>query len=145
MPSPSFSPRRKREIVGITTVGGNAPVLDTTRNTLLVTQILQLDVAVHAGAQRPLLSPPRHAPQVHGESGLDGPLLPPLVRSPASADAIGFLLDASRREEGLWLLATGPLTNVRAGHARQTPASPAGWPASPYGRQRLRGQRHGSG
>ena len=63
-------------------------------------------------APRPLLAPPRYAPQVHGESGLDGPVLPALTRQPASDDALGFLLDATRHEEGLWLVATGPLTNV---------------------------------
>ncbi|MDQ6696853.1 MAG: nucleoside hydrolase [Actinomycetota bacterium] len=100
------------EIVGITTVSGNASLVDTTRNALVVTQILGLDVEVHAGAARPLLAPARSAPQVHGETGLDGPVLPPLERSAASHDALGFLLDATRSEEGLWLVATGPLTNV---------------------------------
>jgi inosine-uridine nucleoside N-ribohydrolase len=100
------------EIVGITTVSGNASLSDTTRNALVVTQLVGLDVPVHAGASRPLLAPARYAPQVHGETGLDGPILPALVRTPASADALGFLLETTRREEGLWLVATGPLTNV---------------------------------
>lgn len=100
------------EIIGITTVSGNASVADTTRNALLVTQILGLDVPVHAGAARPLLAPARYAPQVHGETGLDGPVFPALERRSASDDALGFLVDATQHEEGLWLVATGPLTNV---------------------------------
>lgn len=100
------------DIAGITTVSGNASLADSTRNALLVTQILGLDVPVHAGAARPLLSAARRGSQVHGESGLDGPVFPPLERSAASDDAVGFLLEATRREEGLWLVATGPLTNV---------------------------------
>jgi inosine-uridine nucleoside N-ribohydrolase len=100
------------EIVGITTVSGNASVIDTTRNALVVTQMLGIDVPVHAGAARPLIAPARYAPQVHGVSGLDGPVLPSLERIVDSDDALGFLLDATRREEGLWLVATGPLTNV---------------------------------
>ncbi len=100
------------EIIGITTVSGNASLADTTRNALLVTQILDLDVPVHAGASRPLLAPARYVSRVHGESGLDGPVFPALDRTPASDDALGFLLEATRRSEGLWLVATGPLTNV---------------------------------
>lgn len=103
---------RHAEIVGITTVSGNASVAATTANALLVTQILGIEAPVHAGAARPLLAPVRWAADVHGESGLDGPVRPALLRTQASDDAVGFLLEATRREEGLWLVATGPLTNV---------------------------------
>lgn len=100
------------EIVGITTVSGNASVADTTRNALVMAQLLQLDVDVHAGSPRPLLAEPVWAPGVHGASGLDGPVVPTLQRQAAGDDAVGFLVDASRRHDGLWLVATGPLTNV---------------------------------
>jgi inosine-uridine nucleoside N-ribohydrolase len=100
------------EVVGITTVSGNAPVTATTRNALVVAQILGLEAEVHAGSPRPLLAQPRWAPMVHGEPGLDGPVLPALERTAAGDDAVAFILDCSRRHHGLWLVATGPLTNV---------------------------------
>ena len=104
------------DVVGITTVSGNAPLTAVTANALGLKNLMRGDVPVHAGAAGPL-SPgngqPRHATHVHGESGLDGVDVPPAA-SPAGDDAVGFLLDSSRRETGLWLVAIGPLTNVAA-------------------------------
>ena len=100
------------ELVGITVVSGNAPLERTLHNALIVTQIAGLDVPVHAGAVRPLLAEPRHAAFIHGESGLDGPTLPPLTRQAASGSAVRFLLASAEARDDLWLVATGPLTNV---------------------------------
>ena len=43
---------RTTEIIGVTTVSGNAPLSITTDNALIMTELLQLDVPVHAGAHR---------------------------------------------------------------------------------------------
>lgn len=111
------------ELVGITTVGGNAPLADVTANALLTCQIFGIDVEVHAGAVRPLVAPPRHAPEIHGVSGFQGPSLPTLDRQPASDDAVGYLIETIRATEGLWLVPTGPLTNVALAF-RQAPDLP---------------------
>lgn len=103
---------RHTEILGITTVSGNAPLAATTRNALICTQILGIDVPVHAGAARPLLITPRYATDVHGVTGLDGPTLPTLERRVASDDAVGFIIDTLRRERDVWLVPIGPLTNI---------------------------------
>lgn len=100
------------DLVGVTTVGGNAPLADVTTNALLATQIFGIDVEVHAGVGRPLVGEPLHAPEVHGEHGFAGPDLPELTRSVASHDAVGWLVETVRAEEGLWLVPTGPLTNI---------------------------------
>lgn len=100
------------EIVGITTVGGNAPLIDVTNNALLTCQVFGIEAPVHAGAARPLVAPPRHAPEIHGVRGFSGPTLPERTRDPASTDAVGFLIESIRSEEGLWLVPIGPLTNV---------------------------------
>jgi inosine-uridine nucleoside N-ribohydrolase len=100
------------ELVGITTVSGNAPLERTLHNALVVAQIAGLDVPVYAGAERPLLEPPRHAAGIHGESGLDGPILPPLKRGAAAGSAVRFMLESAEVRDDLWLVATGPLTNV---------------------------------
>ena len=103
---------RYAELVAITTVNGNVGLDLTTRNALVTTQIAGLDVPVHAGASRPLVAAPQHAEHIHGSSGLDGPWLPPVERSPAGHDAAGELIALSHRIDGLWVVATGPLTNV---------------------------------
>ncbi|HRE02435.1 MAG TPA: nucleoside hydrolase, partial [Ilumatobacteraceae bacterium] len=64
------------DIVGITTVSGNAPLHLTTRNAIVMTDLLGLDVPVHSGASRPLLAPQIAAESVHGKSGIDGAELP---------------------------------------------------------------------
>jgi inosine-uridine nucleoside N-ribohydrolase len=43
---------------------------------------------------------------------MDGAELPPVTRSIASTDAVGFIIETARRTEGLWLVPTGPLTNI---------------------------------
>lgn len=100
------------ELVGVTTVSGNAPIEATTRNALVVLDLLGSTAPVHRGAPRPLVVPPFHAAYVHGESGLDGADLPEPSRAPESHDAVSFIVDTCRAEEGLWLVPTGPLTNV---------------------------------
>jgi inosine-uridine nucleoside N-ribohydrolase len=100
------------ELVGITTVAGNAPLDRTTYNACVMRDLLGLSAPVHAGAIRPLLAEPHPAPAVHGESGLDGADLPEPARGADSEDAIGFIVDTCRAEEGLWLVPTGPLTNI---------------------------------
>jgi inosine-uridine nucleoside N-ribohydrolase len=49
---------------------------------------------------------------IHGASGLDGADVPPSSRPIAGDDAVDFLVETIRGEEGLWLVPTGPLTNV---------------------------------
>lgn len=103
---------RHSRLRGITAVSGNAALERTEYNARVMRELLGIDVPVHAGAERPIVAPPRHAGYVHGESGLDGADLPPPTRPLDSRDAVGFIIDACRAEEGTWIVATGPLTNV---------------------------------
>jgi inosine-uridine nucleoside N-ribohydrolase len=103
---------RHTRLLGITTVAGNAPLERTTRNALIIRDLLQVDVPVHTGATRPLVAEHKHADYVHGESGMDGADLPEPARAADSADAIGFIIDTCRANPGTWLVGTGPLTNI---------------------------------
>ena len=103
---------RFADLVGVTTVAGNAPVTKTTRNARIMLDLVSSDVPLHRGAERPLVAPPRHAPEVHGESGLDGAQLPEPSRPEDSGDAVGYIIDTCRSTEGLWLVPIGPLTNI---------------------------------
>src|SRR4051794_362252 len=65
------------ELVGITTVAGNQTLEKVTRNALAVATVAGIHgVPVAAGCGRPLVRPVMTAPEIHGESGLDGPELP---------------------------------------------------------------------
>ena len=103
---------RHTEVVGLTTVSGNAPLSATTRNAIIMRDLLALDAPVHSGAEVPLVRPARHAAYVHGKSGMDGADLPEPSGPPASHDAVGFIIDTCREREGIWLVPTGPLTNI---------------------------------
>ena len=102
------------ELLGVTTVAGNQTLEKTTANAIRVLDHLgRDDVSVAAGAQRPLVRERSVAREVHGETGLDGPDLPPAARSPAREHAIDWIattLIAQRAR--VTLVPTGPLTNV---------------------------------
>jgi inosine-uridine nucleoside N-ribohydrolase len=101
-------------LVGVTTVAGNVGLTHTTRNALAVLHLLGCGAPVHAGAPAPLAADAtlRHAEHVHGETGLAGAELPEVDRIVASDDAVTYLVDTTRATEGLWIIATGPMTNV---------------------------------
>ena len=66
------------DLVGVTTVHGNQTLEKTTDNALRVLALVgREDVPLAMGADRPLEREPHVAAHVHGESGLDGPELPP--------------------------------------------------------------------
>lgn len=109
----AYHPRAR--LLGVSTVHGNAPLSHTTNNTLAVLEALgQASVEVVKGADRPLQRPPSFAPDIHGETGLDGvTLLKPPVTSPSARsikDVAASLL--SEPAGTVQLVATGPLTNV---------------------------------
>ena len=103
---------RHAELLGITTVAGNAPLERTTHNAMVVRELLGVDVPVHSGAARPLVAELHTAPAVHGASGLDGADLPEPTRPLDGTDAVGFIVDTCRRVDGIWLVGVGPLTNI---------------------------------
>src|SRR5215216_6719421 len=87
------------QLRGVTTVAGNQTLEKTTANAIRVLELVDRgDVPVAAGADRPLVREPRVAANVHGETGLDGPDLPPPRAEPVAAHAVDFLAE-HRSEE----------------------------------------------
>jgi inosine-uridine nucleoside N-ribohydrolase len=97
------------ELVGVTTVSGNQTIEKTTANALRILELVGSEVPVAQGADRPLVRARHVADYVHGETGLDGPDLPPAQGSPVAEHAVDFL---AQHVAGTTLVATGPLTNV---------------------------------
>ncbi len=101
------------ELLGITTVAGNQTVDKTTRNALRVLTLIGMEVPVARGAARPLIRELVTAPEVHGETGLDGAELPEPAVGPREEHAVEFLIRTIRASpEPVVLVPTGPLTNV---------------------------------
>ena len=110
------------DLRGVTTVAGNQTLEKTTANAIRVLELAgRAEIPVAAGAGRPLVREPRVAADVHGETGLDGPDLPPPQADPSPQHAVDFLAE---RIEGAILVATGPLTNVALLLARYPDAKP---------------------
>ena len=102
------------EVLGVTTVHGNQTLSKTTANALRVLDLAgRGEIAVAAGADRPLERELTVASHVHGESGLDGPALPAASRGPLEEGAVEFMARAIAASPlPVTLVPTGPLTNV---------------------------------
>jgi inosine-uridine nucleoside N-ribohydrolase len=101
------------ELVAITTVAGNQSLDKTSLNARRICSVAGiLDIPVAAGCDRPLARGRIASPEIHGESGLDGPAFgaPSVPLDPRHG--VDVMLEASREREGLVVVATGPLTNV---------------------------------
>jgi inosine-uridine nucleoside N-ribohydrolase len=110
------------ELVGVTTVAGNQTLEKTTANAIRVLDFVgREDIPVARGADRPLLREPFVAAYVHGETGLDGPELPPPQREPVAQHAVDFLTE---HVGGTTLVPIGPLTNIALLLAQHPEARP---------------------
>jgi inosine-uridine nucleoside N-ribohydrolase len=102
------------QMLGVSTVAGNQTLDKVTANAIRVLELAgQGDVAVAVGADRPLAGELFVAADAHGETGLDGPALPPPRAQPVEQRASNFLAGRIVGSDGpVTLIATGPLTNV---------------------------------
>ncbi len=100
------------EILGFTTVAGNQTLPKVTNNLLKVEEYLDLNIPVYAGEAHPLIRYGQPQPAAHGESGMDGPILPEPIRKPEELSAVEFYNQILEREEKLTVVALAPLTNL---------------------------------
>lgn len=101
------------DLLGITVVAGNQTLEKTVRNALNVTQWLGLDVPVYGGCGRPMVREKVIAGDIHGESGLDGPVFPPLVKKAGEMHAVEFMIRTLLASDGdITVATTGPMTNL---------------------------------
>ncbi|MGO3609945.1 MAG: ribosylpyrimidine nucleosidase [Enterococcus gilvus] len=103
----------KIDLLGITIVAGNQTLDKTVVNGLNVCQLLGIDAKVYAGMPKPLVREQVVAGNVHGESGLDGPVFGPLHRQAGKTNAVNYIIDTLMASEGdITLVPVGPLTNI---------------------------------
>ena len=95
----------------LTTVYGNGSIEETTRNALVILDLLGVRIPIYQGASRPLSKTPRRA-EAHGEGALGGFAMGQLSQWVEQESASSFLEDALEREAGLQIAALGPLTNI---------------------------------
>lgn len=101
------------ELLGITVVAGNQTLEKTLRNALNVVQWLEVDVPVYGGCGRPIVREKTIAGDIHGKSGLDGPVFPPLERRAEPEHAVNYIIRRLLNSEGeITMVTTGPMTNL---------------------------------
>ena len=100
----------------VTTVAGNVPVAQATRNALVTLEVAGAgSVPVFEGAAGPMLRSPSTAQHVHGTDGMSDVALPEPTRAAELRPAVEALLAIGREEAGGHTLVTlGPLTNIAA-------------------------------
>jgi purine nucleosidase len=102
------------DLLGITTVGGNGQLVQTTRNAQVVCTVAGIrDVPIGAGADSPLTRTLQTAADIHGASALDGPVPPEPDVDVDPRGAVQLLHDLlTGSPEPVVVIATGPLTNI---------------------------------
>ena len=103
------------EVLGITAVAGNVPLALTQLNARKVCELAgRPDVKIYAGCNRPLAQDLVTAEHVHGETGLNGPVLPDPTMPVQDQHAVDFIIETLRAEPAgtVTLCPLGPLTNI---------------------------------
>lgn len=103
----------KIDLCAITTTAGNQTIEKTTKNALKIMTFLGARIPVAAGSAKPLFRELITAAKVHGESGLDGPVLPEPDYKVVPVHAVELMADTVRKnKDKTTIIATGALTNV---------------------------------
>lgn len=103
------------ELLAITAVGGNVPVVKTARNARILRQIAgREDVPVFMGADRPLRREPAGAGEFHGAEGLGdmAPFEPEAACADGPAAEAIIALVMARPAKSVAIAVLGPLTNL---------------------------------
>ena len=72
-----------------------------------------MDVPVYAGCGQPMVREKMIAGDIHGETGLDGPVFPPLTKELEKEHAVNFIIKTLMESDGdITMVTTGPMTNL---------------------------------
>ncbi|MFJ2770857.1 nucleoside hydrolase [Streptomyces sp. NPDC087300] len=103
------------DLVAVTTVVGNQTLEKVTRNALSVARIANITgVPFAAGCPRPLVREVETAPDIHGESGIDGPVMPEPTLTLDERHAVDLIIDTVMAHEPgeITIVPTAGLTNI---------------------------------
>lgn len=110
------------EVLGITAVAGNVPLALTEKNARKICELAgRPDIKVHAGAVRPMVRSLVTAEEVHGKTGLDGPVLAEPTMPLQTQHGVDYLVETFMNNPAgtITLCALGPLTNVALALVRE--------------------------
>jgi purine nucleosidase len=99
-------------VVAITTVAGNVPVAQATRNALYTSELCGSTVPVYRGSEKPLVRRLDSAEWFHGADGLGDHGYPAPRRAAEKQHAVEAIVSSVRANPGLTMVTLGPLTNI---------------------------------
>jgi len=103
----------KLDVKAITTTAGNQTLDKTYINAIKICKFIGQDVRIAKGLAKPLTRELITAPEVHGDTGLDGPELPVIDEMPKLEKSIDVMREVLENADGkITLIPTGPLTNI---------------------------------
>src|ERR1700691_6514218 len=95
----------------ITTVAGNVPVQQSTRNALYTVELCGAHVPVYAGADKPLLRTYESATWFHGRDGLGDHHYPSPRQTAATTPAADAIIEAIEADPGIVISTLKALTH----------------------------------
>lgn len=107
------------QVIAVTTVAGNVPVEQSTRNALYVVELCGAQVPVYAGAEKPLLRPYQNATWFHGSDGLGEHGYPAPRRAAEPLHAVDAIIQTVEANPGLVIVTLAPLTNIALALAKK--------------------------
>lgn len=109
------------EVLGIVAVAGNVPLPLTQKNARIVCELAgRGDIAVYAGCDAPLRRKLVTAEHVHGQTGLDGPIMSDPAMPLQTQHGVDFIIETLRAHPAgtVTLCPLGPLTNIATAFLR---------------------------
>lgn len=103
------------DLLAVTTVAGNQTLEKVTRNARAIAEMANIrGIPFAAGSARPLVREVEVAPDIHGDSGLDGPELPTPTLALDERHGVNLIIDTimSHPPKTITLVPTGALTNI---------------------------------
>ncbi|WP_272522350.1 uridine-preferring nucleoside hydrolase UriH [Providencia sp. PROV202] len=103
------------DLLAVTTVAGNQTLEKVTRNARAIAEMANIrGIPFAAGSARPLVREVEVAPDIHGDSGLDGPELPVPALALDERHGVNLIIDTimSHPPKTVTLVPTGALTNI---------------------------------
>ena len=106
-------------VAAITTVAGNVPAQQSTRNALYTVELCGATVPVYMGAEKPLLRTYQNATWFHGRDGLGDQGYPPPRRSAEKLHAVDAIIETIEANPGIVIVTLAPLTNLALALAKR--------------------------
>lgn len=102
------------DIRAVTASPGNQTVEKTANNAMKVLELCgRTEIPVALGACKPILGTLTVGKEMHGETGMDGPVLPEPSMVPCEKSAVRLIADIlNKSEEKVTIIVTGPFTNI---------------------------------